>query len=1381
MVLFRVPESPATSGFSATHFNDLPAAQPAAGVQLISAPSASNSGDANLSYPIAMPQGRNGLQPSLNINYNSSLHNGWLGLGWDLPIPSLTLETRWGVPRFDANLESETYVLDGEQLLFVLGASESTNGTNYLAHREETWVEREENRQFYKRRQSPSGFERIIRRGNSPSTYTWEVTDRNGIIYYYGGFGTVNEDAVHRAAIDNSITKWNLVRIEDPYSNYIEYQYNKILEALPGSSDVGQYSYLNKILYTGHADTNLPPGYVINFKHSTFIDRMDEEIKVIAGAITYCKELLGEIEIKENVGGQRLISRHILRHGRGSYQKSNLVELQTEDAGGNLFYKHIFDYYQHSDLPPAFDPQHIWNTNNDNAAIGNSIAYNGPMNGANLLFSPLGGHASEGANFGFYVGVGPQDGKVTKSNTIGLKFDHSSSEGEGRVLFVDIDGDNLPDKVYRDKDGNYFYRKNLSRSSDRHYYGSSSELNTVYGAPTQIVVPVGLSMSNSESWTTSIGVQGLAGPVRLGYAGYWGAQKTLSYLKDVNGDGLVDIVHKGTVYFNRIVGGMPTFDSASAGAPCPIDPQSSFDPSLFSLTQLEIDSLVYSHPMMDVIKVWEAPFTGNVAISGTATYSPDIEFVDGCRISMQHNSVELAGMPHDFNAPGQSIATNVSSFPVQKGDIILFRLQSGTELESNGSDDVVIWDPTINYTNLPVGIPAIDNFQGDNTQYKYTSDVLYSQPSPISISEVGIYELVGTLSSENLTEDVDVSLFQVYDAVTDSEVNLQLASWTLLANSTASLTIPTSGNPPTFNLINGDILELRAESKSNVNWQNVTYDLEWRNITNPDTIVPFIDKRYYSLQFGSFGLNTFSSAGDVNFESEIVLDPSFSGNTELYLNFKSIDGTTSDDVALEEQILIPIINGIPQNVTSTISVPDPLIFETYFTFSTMSCELIDNIQQLSIKLDGISQDVPLTASCRAKNFYFNKGHRNWTEMVYYPKDINGDGMITEVVNLLNLSIPEDGDFDDNSTLNDVWVTVFCLDTLSSSIDYQWSSGDPTTYIRRDTMRSSRFGLDEIIPTFNSSSGNASTYAAPELINRIKGRSVSAGVTLNQALDIGANDGKGKSQSMIEYMDLNGDRFPDIIGRSSIQYTDHRAAYQASIPMTSGVRNTHTESEIDCPLCISSGGNFLKAIGALLQNDNEETHNGNINSEDAGKASLTPNLAVNKTIDRSQVSWADINGDGLPDQILNNGYVLLNLGYSFTGPVAWNSLRSAEGSSTNFSFGVGLSVDNGSFTAGFGGSYSVNPSGYTYTDVNGDGLLDIVSDEAFNSFDRVLINLGNSFIPCSEISPPDKRVNLAKQAGVGLNIGFSVPIVPPLSPVKVIFRIFKWCELWIQPY
>jgi hypothetical protein len=58
---------------------------------------AGNSGSFTYSVPIVVPPGRNGLTPQLALAYNSSGENGFLGVGWDLPIGYVMRSTKRGV------------------------------------------------------------------------------------------------------------------------------------------------------------------------------------------------------------------------------------------------------------------------------------------------------------------------------------------------------------------------------------------------------------------------------------------------------------------------------------------------------------------------------------------------------------------------------------------------------------------------------------------------------------------------------------------------------------------------------------------------------------------------------------------------------------------------------------------------------------------------------------------------------------------------------------------------------------------------------------------------------------------------------------------------------------------------------------------------------------------------------------------------------------------------------------------------------------------------------------------------------------------------------------------------------------------------------------
>src|SRR5436309_8740476 len=83
-----------------------------------------HTGTGNFTVPIAIPSGRNGFQPQLNLVYSTGNGNGLFGLGWSLSIPSIARKTSKGIPRYRDEAtkvtDRDTFILSGaEDLVFV--------------------------------------------------------------------------------------------------------------------------------------------------------------------------------------------------------------------------------------------------------------------------------------------------------------------------------------------------------------------------------------------------------------------------------------------------------------------------------------------------------------------------------------------------------------------------------------------------------------------------------------------------------------------------------------------------------------------------------------------------------------------------------------------------------------------------------------------------------------------------------------------------------------------------------------------------------------------------------------------------------------------------------------------------------------------------------------------------------------------------------------------------------------------------------------------------------------------------------------------------------------------------------------------------------------
>src|SRR5256885_940859 len=233
-----VPEHPEGAAFNPNQIKDIKAADPGSQINLIEPPGANNQGEARLTYPLEVPPGRAKLQPQLAVRYSSAGGDGWLGMGWDLTIPTITIDTRWGVPRYDAGLETETYLLDGEQLTPV------ANRTPFAARTAE--------KVFHTRVEGQ--FRRIVRHGSGPANYWWEITDKSGTRMFLGGApdtGAITDATLTDGSGD--IATWSLREMRDANDNFMRYHSVRVNDGGVANASVpGSNLYLQRITYTGH-------------------------------------------------------------------------------------------------------------------------------------------------------------------------------------------------------------------------------------------------------------------------------------------------------------------------------------------------------------------------------------------------------------------------------------------------------------------------------------------------------------------------------------------------------------------------------------------------------------------------------------------------------------------------------------------------------------------------------------------------------------------------------------------------------------------------------------------------------------------------------------------------------------------------------------------------------------------------------------------------------------------------------------------------------------------------------------------------------------------------------------------------------------------------
>ena len=426
--IIKVPESPETQGYAPNSITDIKAANPATGIMAMSPASASQSGAVNMSYPFNLPGGRKGMQPSLGLQYNSEGQTGWVGYGWSLSIPTIDIETRWGVPLFDASLESESYLVMGEQL-------------TAQAHRTPD-VARTAEKQFYPRVEG--SFSRIERHGDSPKNYWWQVTDKNGTTHFFGGRNhALDENSVLRNT-DGDIVQWALAETSNVYGDFVRYTYEL----------AGGMLYPTLVNYTGRGDDAGVYRVELNRYPEAEVNRKDLTSNARLGFLQYNNQQLNEVKVffKEEI-----LRSYQLNYREGAFGKTLLAGVTEKDGEGQDFNTHTFDYY--NDVEDGlYGKAQTWNAGDDqlkNYFVG-KVGYTSDLSAIS------GGYSSGGsAGGGVMVGVGWGTSKLTVN--AGVTLVYSKNENKGVVSLVDINGDGLPDKVFI-QESSLYYRPNISKN-----------------------------------------------------------------------------------------------------------------------------------------------------------------------------------------------------------------------------------------------------------------------------------------------------------------------------------------------------------------------------------------------------------------------------------------------------------------------------------------------------------------------------------------------------------------------------------------------------------------------------------------------------------------------------------------------------------------------------------------------------------------------------------------------------------------------------------------------------------------------------------------------------------------------------------------------------
>lgn len=1340
--IIKNPQSPETSSFTPTTINDIPVANPVSNVNLIAPPKANQQGSANVQYPIEIPAGVNGLQPDVSLSYNSDSKSGWAGLGWDISaVETIDIDTRWGVPEFNSAKESEIYTVGGEQLVF---------DDDYLPNKvaELFWINRTSgDKAFYFRTGIKEGT-KIIRKGSSPQTYTWEITGTDGSVKIY--------DIVIKDASQNNV-KWFLSKVTDVNGNTMTYAYNDETS----SNNGGKNKYLRSITYSSNT--------VVEFENQSS-ERHDAMSSYKLGVKLSEFRLLDKIIVKR--AGSK-IREYQLLYQDGDFEKKVLSKVTQKDGSGNEFVRHVFGYKSYK----TFEESLFSAENKKEITTPNDVANSGFAQGSMSMLSGVQGNSwnIKGA-LTFGVGLGASG---NKKRTAGLNYTYSENETFGKSQLVDIDGDGLPDKVFFNKNGIIRYRKNLGDS-----FSSGSALSTtgISGFP----ISKGNSYSNSFGFEMSFKVVqgGITYSVTKG--------NSPVYFSDVNGDGLVDMVYYGKVFFNRIRlnsnNEISNFSAVEDNAQALSDTPNTIlkgVPAPITTTPEET-----SNRLANTVRAWEAPYDGIVSINAYVRLDQDSK--DGVEVWIEKGTLardnenssslspsEQLGSKITLNSQGQQHNFVQSSIAIKKGQRIYLVASS----KSNSTGDILKTETSIDYLSVPgfsSQMAAKDINGNDFFKSNSKNTFLKSSASGNAVTEKGTAKISwASLGSDRLSDDVAFKIYKLEKKGSDTAALSMTEAPKLIFHQKLKRGQSLSQLLPDENLVGGinieqfDINPVSSETDPTLTFlyfevsgdTNVSWDkIDWMPNLSITTLEG-IEEHAMAVQYKPFSevikLNMINPATSFMtshtriypkftgcYDQKLTLPNSNYNGAEVTFSIKfqnySLNGVTIPIYTLKKKVKV---------LNNKMEIPYIDNYGANPTYSQIAFEIHTDNYELGKFLSGLNPFIELLANncfvqattikpnyystrSETKNYNANIGlmWQGWGGFVY-----NG----TKYANATIKTIRE-GEFFVTPPTEEDFPLPNCGDPTSEDyescmldyIDDQQNNRyftalglnpDNGTYI--SPLESANFGKDSIEPSNMFAQKPSATFEGDPKVITAEPRGIimhSKGNSLNIYGGIGGasiNGGYSKDESAEIFQDINGDQYPDIVIGDKFYKTNLLGA------LTEGFSNIGDKTIKNNTKNIGAGFSWNTSINPEKQSNTQtsdtNTSVGEMVSHMGSSFAATgmgPSVNFAKSNSKNENIWLDINGDGLSDFISNNR-VYINTGRGFTEEAGWNIGEVFANETEATSGGGGVNLGNGSWVVGVGKNFSVSKNKVFFIDMTGDGLLDKLVNN--NGKYSLYVNTGKS--------------------------------------------------------
>ena len=921
--------------------------------------------------------------------------------------------------------------------------------------------------------------------------------------------------------------------------------------------------------------------------------RPDVNISAKLGFKQVNNQLLRKVEIRFK---QQIIRSYELTYGLGAFKKSLLKEISQFDADGNLFYKNKLEYYDDirdvSGNYNPFGPLQSWTVQNDNLLNSSIPNQTGYSNKHSLLASSNGN--SSGFNFRLGLGLVFDLGKF-KGSTIGAHGGSTNGVSESVVMLEDIDGDNLPDKIFNEN-GTIFYRKNLY-GTGQNGFGELRQIN---------ISNIGFTKSSSFNWGVDLTLA--FGPsLTVGFDNQSNRSTTKSYFMDFNSDGLLDFADNGKVYYNRLVLGVPTFIENSTATPAPVSGGGTL--LLTGPTSLITPAdLKSKNPLHDVVRMWEAPVTGQISVSHNYNLVQDpsltrqnyktnagLDKADGVHLYFQKSGQLI--WDETITAIDYSIKTRLNqNLNVVKGDKLYFRVSS----IEDGNFDKVNWNPIVTYnsviqsnrnasnviTTSSLNVPnlLVDSNLYSLKNYNATSDFFCSTSVGVTIPSAGNILFTGILNKPVTSDHV---LLKIYKKLNGSTNELVIYQNTFLAKDIVNFDLATVSGISVEALSQVRIV---LETATNIKWQDVTFipfiTLPPQNGGTPETKKIEVSHVLLQKRLGNYIINgeiptingllnlsinptnyVLSNTGSILYDGEIIVSAKQQNKLVARKRYMITNGILSPLTNLFDQQYgyENVVNGIPINLEITsVNSKSIDIIRNYPLANALNIELLIP-NPLGVNWTSITDNYSVYSKLNPRENELSLTHRNWGGFV-----INGTLANNTIIEsqtgysnsyLDSSTTNPDINNTTNPNLNGYNISDEYFVGLSSIYSENSLLGlENSIFIKENLIGSARLGEDDISQYLDTTlpilvGGQTATL---DMINESSSNSVSAGAGFGP-VNGGASSSNGSSQTTQTMADFNGDGFPDYIRGANVQFTTPRGGVHNQLTNIGQFNNSITTS------------------------------------------------------------------------------------------------------------------------------------------------------------------------------------------------------------------------------